>query len=98
MLDLRLQLSTAVTLMLFVAVRARDLARLLISLVRKAGLLWDAAVLAVTTCPGLTARGAFQLVEQIAIGLELIRGEFEEPGKARQIARKYRPVDRVVLR
>ena len=99
-LDLRLLLilSAAVALTFFVAVRVRDLARLLISWVRKAGLLWDAAVLATTTCPGLVARCALQLIEQIAIGLDLFRGAFEEPCKARQIACERLPVGRVVLR
>ena len=69
-LGLRLSLSAAVALTFFVAVRVGDLVRLLVSRVRKAGLLRDAVVLAAATCPSLAARGALQLIEQIAFGLD----------------------------
>ena len=97
-LGLRLPLSAAVALTLFVAVQARYLARLLVSRVRKAGLLRDAAALAAATCFSLTTRDALVLIEQIAIGLNLVRGAIEEPGEARQIALERCSVDKVVLR
>ena len=94
-LDLRLLLRATVTLFFLTTVRARDLVQLLISLVRKASLLSDVAAFAAAICPRLTAHKA---IEQIAIGLYLVRGTFEEPSKAHQIERKHRPVGRVVLR
>ena len=96
-LDPRLPLRAAVTLTFLIVVRARDLAWLLISRVRKAGLLWDAAALIAATCPSLTARNALVLIKQITIGLDLFRSALEEPGKASQVSRERRPVARVIL-
>ena len=79
-LDLRLPFSTAVTLFFLLAVLARYFARFLVSLGRKASLLGDAAVLAASICPGLTAGDALVLIEQITVGLNLVRGALEEPG------------------